>query len=410
MSALIEQYETYPYPPREAADEAKRLVEGSPSALAEIEHYLFAGRLPQGRPFRALVAGGGTGDALVMLAQHSADRGCAAELTYLDLSTASRTLAEARIAARGLSGMVRFVTGSLLEVAQLAPGPYDYIDCCGVLHHLPQPEAGLAALAEQLAPGGGLGLMLYGTLGRQGVYPLQQALRRLTVGQTPSQQVATAKRLLASLPATNGFRRNPFLGDHRVGDAALYDLLLHSQDRAYLVDELAALVAGAGLRIAAFVAPAAYDPAFYIADTAVLAPLEPLDAIARAAFAEQVAGSITKHTVYVTTAPGSTVARFDGRPDWVLVAGVGFDPVAVGAALKPGQPLTITINGLRRALPMPHLAGPILALVDGQRSLGDIQQALPQARALPWPRFAAQIDTLLASLGWTNHLLLRGPA
>ena len=39
---LIEQYEAYPYPARDPADEAKRLIEGSPSHLLEIDHYLFA--------------------------------------------------------------------------------------------------------------------------------------------------------------------------------------------------------------------------------------------------------------------------------------------------------------------------------------------------------------------------------
>ncbi len=402
---IIEQYETYPYPPRNPADEVNRLITGSPSALPEVEHYLFAGQVPQDRPFRVLVAGGGTGDAVIMLAQHLADRGIAASLTYLDLSTASRRLAEARAAARGL-GNIRFVTGSLLDVGTLAPGPYDYIDCCGVLHHLPEPKDGLAALSAQLAPGGGMGIMVYGTLGREGVYPLQQALRSLSLGQNPAQKIATAKKLLAALPPTNGFRRNPFLTDHRTSDAALYDLLLHSQDRAYLVPEVAELVGSAGLRIAAFVAPAGYDPGFYLTDPALLAPLVPLDLVARASFAERIVGSITKHIVYVTSAPANPVARFDG-PDWVLVPGVGFDAAAAGRALKPGQPISVTLNGVKRPLDLPYLAGPILALVDGVRTLGEIHAALPQARGVTWPRFAAQIDHVLATLGWTNHLLLR---
>ena len=58
-------------------------------------------------------------------------------------------------------------------------GPFDYIDCCGVLHHLPDPADGLAALLSVLAPGGGLGLMVYAPHGRTGVYMLQDALRLL---------------------------------------------------------------------------------------------------------------------------------------------------------------------------------------------------------------------------------------
>ncbi|MCH8857620.1 MAG: class I SAM-dependent methyltransferase [Proteobacteria bacterium] len=99
-------------------------------------------RLPPARPFTALIAGGGTGDGLIMLAQHLADAGVDAEITYLDLSGAARAIAEGRAEARGLEG-IRFLSGSLLELGQLAPGPYHYIDCCGVLHHLDSPAAGL---------------------------------------------------------------------------------------------------------------------------------------------------------------------------------------------------------------------------------------------------------------------------
>ena len=56
------QYEAYPYPARDPADERKRLIAGSPSHLLEINHYLFAGRRDFTHPFRALFAGGGTGD------------------------------------------------------------------------------------------------------------------------------------------------------------------------------------------------------------------------------------------------------------------------------------------------------------------------------------------------------------
>src|SRR5689334_16212541 len=96
--AVAAQYETLPYPSRDPSDETRRLIIGSPSHLAEIEHYLFAGRIPRERPFRALVAGGGTGDATIMLAQQAKEAGLAAEITYLDQSVASRAVAEQRAA------------------------------------------------------------------------------------------------------------------------------------------------------------------------------------------------------------------------------------------------------------------------------------------------------------------------
>src|SRR3546814_13117724 len=102
-----EQYEAYPYPSRDPADEAKRLIVGSPSNLLEINHYLFAGRRDFRTPFRALIAGGGTGDATIMLAQQLADPagapGVPGEVVYPALSPGARSVAEAPPAARALA-------------------------------------------------------------------------------------------------------------------------------------------------------------------------------------------------------------------------------------------------------------------------------------------------------------------
>ncbi|HJO97311.1 MAG: hypothetical protein QGF38_01400 [Rhodospirillales bacterium] len=85
------QYEALPYPARDPADEAKRLVTGSPSHILEVNHFVFAGRRDFRRPFRVLVAGGGTGDGAIMVAQQLADAGGAGgEVIYTDPSQAAR--------------------------------------------------------------------------------------------------------------------------------------------------------------------------------------------------------------------------------------------------------------------------------------------------------------------------------
>ena len=232
MDDVRAQYEALPYPPRDPRDEAIRLITGTPSHLLEVNHYLFAGRLNFNRPFRALVAGGGTGDSCIMMAQQLADRRCPGEIVYLDVSTASRAVCEARAKARGLRN-ITFHTGSLLDLPTMPIGQFDYIDCTGVLHHLPDPAAGMRALATVLQPEGGMGVMLYGEYGRSGVYPLQELLRTLApLSMALEDRIAMAKRLIRFLPTTNLFRRNPYLNDHVTGgDSGLYDLLLHSIDR-----------------------------------------------------------------------------------------------------------------------------------------------------------------------------------
>ena len=292
------QYEAYPYPERDAAEEATRLISGSPSHPFEIDHFLFDGVRDWSQPFRVLVAGGGTGDALIMLAQILADNGVQAEIVYLDMSQASRRIAEARAKVRGLTN-IRFETGNLLDAASY--GSFDYIDCCGVLHHLPDPDAGFAALRGALAEGGGIGAMVYAPYGRAGVYEMQDALKALVLDDSPQEQVRMARMLLQGLPPTNGLARNPFLNDHaHGGDAGLYDLLLHSRDRPYTVPQLFDTLERAGLTFVSFAAPGRYDPRMMIGDPELRARAEVLPYRERAALAERLVGNIKVHAFYAT--------------------------------------------------------------------------------------------------------------
>ncbi|MDZ7714404.1 MAG: class I SAM-dependent methyltransferase [Rhodovibrio sp.] len=408
------QYEQYPYPHRDPKDEAKRLVTGSPSHLAEIRHYLYAGRLDVTRGFRALVAGGGTGDAAIMLAQQLADEGGGdeggGEVVYLDMSTAARALAEARAKARGLTN-ISFVTGSLLELEALGLGGFDYVDCCGVLHHLEDPPAGARAIAGALredaaARGGGLGVMVYAPYGRTGVYPMQQMLAQLAGDRPLSEQVATARRLWDRLPNSNWLRRNPFIGDHKRSDAELVDLLLHARDRSYTVPEFADLLDAGGLRPAAFLEPARYDPATYLNDPKLLQPLAEMGLVERAAFAERLTGTMKKHIAYaVPSGAGDPVARLDAAAVPVMP---GNDPAAMAERLAGATSrLTVTLDGEKRGFPLPRLSGPILRRVDGRATVGAIVEALCAQDSDLAPETAfRQVEQLYAVLNALNLMLL----
>ena len=403
------QYEAYPYPARDPRDEARRLVTGSPSELAEVNHYLFAGRRDFRRPFRALVAGGGTGDAAIMLGQQLADRGGAGEVVYLDLSAAARRTAEARASARGLTN-IAFVTGSLEDLPSLGLGSFDYIDCCGVLHHLEDPAAGLRALVAVLDEGGGMGLMLYGEYGRTGVYPMQAMLRDLGRDLPLDRKVGLARRLMAALPKTNWLRHNPYLGDHERSAAELVDLFLHARDRAFTVPQLAELARSAELDIVAFIEPARYEPATYLGDPELLARLEGLDRVERAGFAEALAGNMKKHIFYAARAGtgGSRVALPD-RPEAVPILG-RLPASALAAALRREAVLKVDLDGVALSLPVPGLAGEIVARIDGKTSLGKLHADLQEHRPnLDWLAFKAAFDRLYEVLGGLNHLWIAYP-
>jgi SAM-dependent methyltransferase len=390
MDPVATQYEAYPYPARDPADEARRLVTGSPSDPLEIDHVGFGGARDWSQPFRVLVAGGGTGDALVMLAQRCHDARVPAEITYLDLSRRSREIAEARIAARRLGG-VRFLTGSLLDAGEL--GPFDYIDCCGVLHHLPDPQAGFDALGAALAPGGVLGAMVYAPLGRSEVYPLQAALATLTAGMVPSEKVAAARQVLAALPESHPFSRNMILGDHQRSDAGLYDLLLHARDVPFTADAVMAAVTMAGLTFAGFVPPALYDPATWAGTVAIP---EGLDAAQRAALAEQLCGAIKTHVFYAVNGP---VPEAKPRPEAVPRLRT-LQPAALAHQAASGKAVLLKRDGTVIRLLLPKNAAPILRLLDGRRPLG----AVAQAAKLDWLAFSAVFRPVHDAL--TGHGLL----
>ncbi len=379
MSGVRAQYEAYPYPARDPEEERKRLITGSPSHVLEVDHFVFQGARDWSRPLRVLVAGGGTGDGLVQLAQQIADAGRVAEITYLDLSTASRKIAEARARVRGLSG-IRFVTGSLLEAA--GHGEFDYIDCCGVLHHLPDPGAGFRALLAALAPGGGMGFMVYAPYGRSGVYPLQEAFGTLFEGMAPEARLRAAKTLVAGLPEGHPFACNPNLGDHKTSDAGFYDLLLHSQDRAFDVAALVAMLEQTGWHLSGFTMPALYDLARI---TDVPAHLDP---VACMAVAEKLNGTIKTHVGYaVRRSEARGPAKGSNRALVPHLKGVRAADLA--HAVATGQGPKLGFGGLNARLALPREAARLIAAVDGRRSLSEIATATgtdPLAMGALWAR------------------------
>ena len=405
---LAAQYEAYPYPARDPREEARRLIVGSPSHLREIDHWIFGARRPATRPLRALMAGGGTGDGTMMLAQHLAWAGRPGEVTWLDRSAAARRVAEARAAARRLDN-IRFAEGSILELPGSGLGPFDYIVCCGVLHHLPDPLAGLKALVSVLAPGGGLGLMVYAPHGRTGVYMLQDALRLLAPAEAPpAERVDAARRLWKAAPETAWLRRNPWLTDHiSGGDAGLYDLLLNPRDTAFTVPALAALLAGAGLRIACWVEPVRYDPDAYLTDPKLRARTAGLGPVERAALAEAVTGNMGIHIVYCVRA-----ADPPAEPPWEDPAAVPVLREMDGPTLARGLPrdgtIGVTFDGIRLGLPIPRLAGAILQRVDGRASFGEIGDALA-ANGVSREAYGRDLAALRRSMEAMNRLLIAAP-
>ena len=307
---VAQRYEAYPYPLRDPQDEHRRLLRTEVDDLGALNFYCFRGARDFRSGFRVLVAGGGTGDGVIYLGQQL--RETDAEIVYLDISRASMQIAQARAEVRGFRDQITWLEGSLLDLPTMGVGPFDYISCSGVLHHLDDPSAGLKALTSVLAEDGAMGLMVYGQVGRTGVYHMQEMMR-IANGEDESieQRIATTRAVIESTPETNWLKRRwqetPF--SFNLDDVELVDMFLHPVDRAYTVPQLYDWLDAESLELVEFTATQRpfYDAGLAIRDATLLSRVHALPRREQRAFGELYFGTIAKHAFWATRQEGATL-------------------------------------------------------------------------------------------------------
>jgi hypothetical protein len=403
QAAVVRFYEKHPYPYRSAGNAIDATLVGVPSDIRFVNHVVFGGKRDFSKPFRVLVAGGGTGDAVIGLGRQLTQLGCPCELTYIDLSSRSREIAEGRARDLGLAG-VRFVTGRIQDLPEIAPGPYDYIDFCGVINHVGDQAAVLAVLSGLLSAGGGIGVMAYGQLGRTGVYHVQDMLRMAGAGQD---DVGLARALLSALPETNWHRRNAIFQETTAEpDVEVADRYLNPSDRAFTIGELRDLGAGAGLTIAGFVPPLLYDPLPFIGDPDLRDRIAALPWIDRCIFAETFNGDIAMHNFYMVAEGGAA------RPDALLESK---NAIPVMVSVPAGQApqvangafsFTMRCGPLVRQLALPgtEQTAHIVRAIDGKRTLQQIHRSLPGA--MSWRAFQREFAIVYRGLNGAGEMVL----
>lgn len=398
LPEVKEQYEHLPYPPVDPLDEHKRLQRTWLEDLPMMNHYCYQGKQTFGDGFKVLVAGGGTGDATIYLAEQL--RHTNARIVHLDLSSASIKIAQHRAAIRKLTN-IDWVQESILNIGSLNLGQFDYINCVGVLHHLADPDAGLRALRSALNSTGAIGMMVYGEIGRTGVYQMQKLLRLVNDGCGERQKIDHAKEVLHSLPVSNWYRMAGNLyTDHDNGDAGIYDSLLHSQDRAYTVTELFEWLAdGHGFTISLSDVHRGrfpYLPAMTLKPDAhaLRARLPGMSLRAQYAMSELLMGDLTRHNFYLTQSSAAQAPY--AAPDYIPfffhenLTGPGVAPI-----FAPKEGPTILHHeflGLTTPVDAGKYSGMIMRHLDGKRSFGQIFELV---RAEPACRAAAPDDATL---------------
>lgn len=303
MSQVKDQYEDYPYPPidEENMDKVPFIIGEN---LRDLNHWLYGGTETFRDHFRVLVAGAGTGDSAIYMADQL--KLTNAEIVYLDFSLASMEIAQKRAEILGFTN-IRFINDNILNIPDLDLGTFDYINCVGVLHHLENPLEGLKILKDLLSPKGAISLMVYGKIGRTGIYHMQDLLRLVnTDAKNKEQEIGNAKVFINNLPRNNWFNRGNVLavGDHiTFGDVGIYDLFLHKQDVAYTILELHQLIEQSGLKFIDYSCPTErvkLDIKQYINDVTVINKVKKLGLINEQYICELLVGDIIKHQVYLT--------------------------------------------------------------------------------------------------------------
>ncbi len=242
-------YERMPYPPPLTSLDQYRELYQAPDQRRVQFHLIWPDRRLSGKQ-EILIAGCGTSQAA-----RYAIREPEARVTAIDISKTSL---------RHTSNLQRKYDLENLELVQLPiervqelGRSFDLIVCTGVLHHLPDPDAGLCALREVLRPQGAMSLMVYARYGRAGIYMMQEYCRLLGIG-TSTEELRDLGATLELLPADHAMagallRAKDFQHPEGVADA-----LLHPRDCAYSVPELYAWLERCGMSFGRWTEQAPY--------------------------------------------------------------------------------------------------------------------------------------------------------
>lgn len=232
---VVDQYEQHPYP----------LWTSEPVTPVAIPRSVAKALGPAGRNGvrSVLVAGCGTG-------QHAITAFCRwprAQISAIDGSRASLAHAIRKVDELGLS-RISFALADLLAIGELEKR-YSVIEAVGVLHHLADPGAGLAALVDVLSPGGVLLIGLYARAARRRIAPA----RTLAEDEWPTTADAIRRfraRALVELDAPEITYSPDF---YSVGGCR--DLLFHAREAAFTLPEIQSLLSDHRMTVLAIETP-----------------------------------------------------------------------------------------------------------------------------------------------------------
>ncbi len=375
LSSVRTQYEQLPYPQRNPEDEKKRLNRTFGDDLEYLNHFGFGGKI-QLEGLRVLDAGAGSGDASVYLAEQLRD--FAGTVVHLDMSEASIGVAKERARLRNLNN-IEFIHASLLDLPALNLGEFDYITCTGVLHHLQIPEDGLNAIVSALKPEGLLKIMVYGQYGRTWVYHMQNLMRYINKDVNADDfdtMLSRCKDMMKLVENTGWYQSlEHSVSDFRtMGDVGIFDLFLHSQDRAYTIPELYDFVESSGLEIQHYIpSPWRLDPAA-LPDSPIREILLKRDIREQQAVMEMMNGKIKKHFCYAASSLRQPPSPEDESLIPFFTQAITGMEESVSRSVQDSDKdsIYVKVQALDINLPLNPLRRALLTALDGKRNIAEI--------------------------------------
>jgi SAM-dependent methyltransferase len=379
-------YDRYPYPPPvDNLEKYRRLWQDRQRRRAD--YHLFWPAKSYREDQSILIAGCGTSQA----AKHAL-RWPEAEVTGIDCSATSVRCTEELKQKYDLNNL-RVHRLAIEHVSDLGMS-FDQIVCTGVLHHLPDPDAGLSALRSVLKPDGAMHLMVYAPYGRAGIYMLQEFCRRIGTYATDA-EIKDLIQALAALPPGHPLTILLNQAPDFRNEAALADALLHPQDRSYSVPQLFDFLEKAGLTFGRWLRQAPYS-----IHCGVVAKIPQAARMACLPLAEQYAaielfrGTMVRHSVVVYLNENARVAQQINFADdaWLDYVPIPMpdticiqDRLPFGAAavlINPTHPYKDLV------LPIDSAEKQLFDAIDGLRSIAEIV-----GRSLSLPHRRTQFDT-----------------
>jgi 2-polyprenyl-3-methyl-5-hydroxy-6-metoxy-1,4-benzoquinol methylase len=413
-----EHYEELPYPFRDPEKEGEEFQGADGISIDALSHYGWEGKRDLRHGARFLIAGCGTGDMAIGYAEEIIHGD--SEIVAIDFSKTSLDIAKARMKKRGLNN-VTFHHMSILDLPTAGLGQFDVIECSGVLHHLPDPNAGLAALAGMLKEDGLMTVMVYAQYGRMALYMVQDLMKQLMTTDTPrTRKIEIAREFLNMVPPGHWLTTNNanFLNDMSWADGSgIYDLFLHAVDRAYTVPRIYDWVEGAGLTLVdlfgEFTNSSSYNPDNYTHSSTLREIFATKSPRERHTIAELMHGHMQKHHFHAAKQPKKQAQLAEdmvmsfGPMQWVFHSFVqamleGLKTAPLGACVE-GKARVFATSPMLRITKTCHVET-FLNLIDGKKTIAEMVAIAMQTTGADMKAVAADLNTLYHEL-FSQHLV-----